>query len=86
MENEFQKAIHSLELNITKQLGELSVNIEKRITTLENQVGDTLKVRFDVVEGEVNGLKERVNKLEVNQRWAVIVIIGFVIDRILSLV
>lgn len=86
MENEFQKAIHSLELNITKQLGELSVNIEKRITTLENQVGDTLKVRFDVVEGEVNGLKERVNKLEVNQRWAVIIIIGFVIDRILSLV
>ena len=56
--------------------------IDKNVTEIKT----TLEYTEKLLNEKINNHDERVDKLEANQRWVVIVIVGYVIMRLLGLI
>lgn len=62
--------------DMEKELLQAIHEVDKKVTALETKIDNSIR-------GQFKGMEKRIIKLENNQRWVVLAILGFVIDALM---
>lgn len=83
--DKLEQRVDKLEIILNKDLSEIKTDLAviKEQTSSSNKESD---LKNEVIEKDVKSNEQRITKLENNQRWFVIAILGLVIETVFKLI